>query len=480
MKKVAIYCRVSTAEQFESGYSIGEQKERLLAFCKAKDWAVYEVYVDGGYTGSNLERPAIKKLQEDVGKFDTVLVYKLDRLSRSQRDILNLIEVAFLPNGVDFVSMSESFDTSTPFGRAMIGILGVFAQLEREQIKERSSMGRKARAKEGKFHGGIHYPIGYDYNDGKLIIHPYEAEQVRLIFRLVIDGWSNRKIVEHLKKSGYKTRWGSWGVKNSSKVHEIVRNPIYLGTITSFDIVVENAHEPIIDKETWARANHVKDRRQELFGKGKKEKKTLLAGFIWCKHCGLRYGTVMSYYTPKGQTEKKWYTYYHCLTRFDMRYQGQRHLCNNKRWKMEELDSYVENEVSKLITEQNYFESILEKNKPSNEIKSFDAEINRISELDRQIERLMQLYSIGSVPLEQLTKIIDETHKEKTSLQETLKSHQKTPTSLNAEQITFMLENLRPIWAAATLEQKHHVLFSLIKRIDIDGENVEISWIFSN
>ena len=110
MKRAALYIRVSTLEQAQEGYSIGAQKERLLAFCKAHDWAVAECYVDGGYSGSNLDRPGIQKLAAEVASFDLVLVMKLDRLSRSQRDTLHLIEDVFLPNGVDFVSMSDRID----------------------------------------------------------------------------------------------------------------------------------------------------------------------------------------------------------------------------------------------------------------------------------------------------------------------------------------------------------------------------------
>ena len=146
MRRAALYIRVSTLEQAQEGYSVGEQRERLIAYCKAQDWLIADIYVDGGYTGSNLNRPGIQKLMSETEKFDVVLVYKLDRLSRSQRDTLYLIEEIFRPNKVDFVSMQESFDTSSPFGKAMIGLLAVFAQLEREQIKERTWMGRVGAA----------------------------------------------------------------------------------------------------------------------------------------------------------------------------------------------------------------------------------------------------------------------------------------------------------------------------------------------
>ena len=181
MKRIAIYIRVSTLEQAQEGYSIEEQKDRLIAYCRAHDWAIADIYVDGGYSGSNLKRPGIQKLMSETTNFDVVLVYKLDRLSRSQRDTLYLIEEVFLPNQVDFVSMQESFDTSSPFGKAMIGLLAVFAQLEREQIKKRTFMGRVARAKKGLHQGGGKIPIGYTYNGSTLIVDPYEGRYARYL-----------------------------------------------------------------------------------------------------------------------------------------------------------------------------------------------------------------------------------------------------------------------------------------------------------
>lgn len=151
--RVATYTRVSTLEQAEEGYSIQEQQDKLEKYCEVKDWAITHRYSDPGFSGSNIKRPGIRELiaAAKQGDFDLVLVYKLDRLSRSQKDTLYLIEDVFQANQVDFVSLSENFDTSTPFGKAMIGILSVFAQLEREQIKERMTMGKIGRAKSMNF-----------------------------------------------------------------------------------------------------------------------------------------------------------------------------------------------------------------------------------------------------------------------------------------------------------------------------------------
>ena len=249
MNRAALYIRVSTLEQAQEGYSVGEQKERLIAYCKAKDWIIADIYVDGGYTGSNLNRPGIQKLISETDKFDLVLVYKLDRLSRSQRDTLYLIEEVFRPKGVDFISMQESFDTSTPFGKAMIGLLAVFAQLEREQIKERTWMGRVARAKTGLHHGGGHIPIGYEYEDGHLVINPYEAEQVRKIYEWYLAGDSLKTITDKLQEAGYTNKYSSYNSWTS--VRNILGNETYTGRLHFGDVIVDNAHEPIISKEQF-------------------------------------------------------------------------------------------------------------------------------------------------------------------------------------------------------------------------------------
>ena len=191
MIKGACYVRVSTDNQLEN-YSIEEQTDRLKAYCKAKDIHIVKFYTDGGYSGGNLNRPALQQMLTDIdhGIIDLVVVYKLDRLSRSQKDTLTLIEDRFLTRNVDFISINENFDTSTPFGRAMIGILSVFAQLEKDQITERFTMGRIGRAKNGYFHGGGNAPTGYDYIDGNLVVNQYEALQVQELYNRFIKGYS--------------------------------------------------------------------------------------------------------------------------------------------------------------------------------------------------------------------------------------------------------------------------------------------------
>ena len=191
--KAAIYIRVSTDAQFEEGYSVDAQKEQLTAYCVSKGIKDYEYYIDGGWSGSNIERPEIERLISDVkdGKISCVIIYKLDRLSRSQKDTLYLIEDLFMPNNVDFVSLTESLDTSTPTGRAMIGILAAFAQLERETIRIRTRMGMNERVKAGYWMGGGRIPFGYDYDKEQGILVPNkDAEKVRSCYELYLQGYS--------------------------------------------------------------------------------------------------------------------------------------------------------------------------------------------------------------------------------------------------------------------------------------------------
>ena len=150
-KKAALYIRVSTEFQAEEGYSIDAQKEQLAAYCAMKGLKDYEFFVDGGWSGSNLDRPEMQRLVGlcKEGRISHVVVFKLDRLSRSQKDTLFLIEDVFNPNGVSFVSLNESMDTATPMGRLMLGILSAFAQLERENIRLRTRMGMLERVKAG-------------------------------------------------------------------------------------------------------------------------------------------------------------------------------------------------------------------------------------------------------------------------------------------------------------------------------------------
>lgn len=408
MRKVAVYIRVSTLEQAQEGYSVGEQKERLLAYCKAHDWIVSDIYVDGGYSGANLNRPAIQKLMNEIKNFDIVLVYKLDRLSRSQRDTLYLIEDVFLPNKVDFVSMQESFDTSSPFGKAMIGLLAVFAQLEREQIKERTRMGRVARAKSGLHQGCCQIPIGYTYQNGKLIINPYEAEQIRLIYTLYLEGASYQNILNQLNEKGYTNSYS--GYKHWSGIRYILSNETYTGRLRYGEVVVEKAHEAIISEEQFKAVQALHEKRNSVYGTNSFHAKHLLAGMVFCGHCGARY-----VYRPNGNNPV-----YCCYSRAKINKSMIRDPnCKNKHWNKEELERIVSNRVRNIFNSPEMAAEVFRRDKVRKklEMPSNVGLEKRLHEIDRQINKLMELYKIDGIPADVLGDNINKLYQEKTALQ---------------------------------------------------------------
>ena len=372
--------------------------------------------------------------------------------------------------------MSESFDTSTPFGRAMIGILSVFAQLEREQIKERTYMGRVERAKEGLYHGGSFYPIGYDCVDGKLKINEYEAVQVRKIYEWYLDGMSPEKIAERLRSEGYTNRYSSWTASGRNRVLRILQSDLYLGTSRFGDVVVENAHEAIIDRETFDKVNALRLKRREIFGDSAYQTKYLLVGLAFCARCGARYFVKHNY---------GGYKYYVCYSRArTVKRMIRADHCDNKNWRLDELDSVIEREVSRLLFDPDYYQ-ILVKARAA-EVKAApktDADVirDKISDIAKQIDRMMDLYQEERIPIEVLSARIDKLHREKTALEEQLSAIEppKPKSDFNDDEaLEKLLNDFAASWDSAGLDERRHIVSTLIRRITLDGEQVKIEWAF--
>ena len=187
MKKVAIYVRVSTQEQAENGNSLEFQIEKLKAYCQLHEFKIVGEYIDAGVSGSKSERPALNKLKSNIDNIDIVLIYKLDRLSRSIKDTMFLIEDLFKPHNVNLISLSENFDTSQAMGMATIGMLSTFAQLERETIKERMLSGKTQAVKSGKNLNKT--PFGYVKKDGKLKLLIFWRFTVMVILEIGVSQW---------------------------------------------------------------------------------------------------------------------------------------------------------------------------------------------------------------------------------------------------------------------------------------------------
>lgn len=470
--RTAIYLRVSTLEQAQEGYSISEQTDRLTKYCEARDWTVAKIYTDPGYSGSNMNRPALKMLLNDVKSFDMVLVYKLDRLSRSQKDTLYLIEDVFLKNNVEFVSMNENFDTSTPFGRAMIGILSVFAQLEREQIKERMSMGHVGRAKNGYWRGGGNPPLGYEFVDGKLIVNEYEAMQIRELFDLFLTGMSMHGIANVLREK-YTNKYSSW--KNAGTICTILRNKMYIGIITYKGVEYTGQHDAIISDDIFNRAairyNEINSKRSTHF-KSPFIGKSLLSGIIFCGNCDARYFVISAVNKKYGQ-----YSYYKCYSRDGNSKMKKIDGCKNPNYKVEVLDKIVIDEILKLGLDKQEIKKIHQCNTavPNNKIETLT---RRVAAIDTQIEKLIELYQIGSIPVSEITKRVDKLHHEKNSLEKEILNTEKIVPILSIDEAYNIVNNSKSILLGNDLKEKKIIVNSLISKIIIGENDIKIYWKF--
>lgn len=478
--RVALYVRVSSQEQADEGYSIGEQTERLKKYAEAMGWVVHKVYVDPGYSGGNIDRPGLNEMIRDVenGHIDTVVVYKLDRLSRSQFDTLYLIEKVFLANNTDFVSMTENFNTNSPLGRAMIGFLAVFAQLEKDKINERTLMGKEARAKEGKWHGGSTEPIGYDYDPSteELNINEYEAMQIREVYKLFLDGMPLRAVERLFKEKGYKHKHGVWDPKT---MRNVMRNKVNIGFIKHRGEWYPGEHDSIIDIETYEKANKLLDERAEQFkatGIKPGAQTTYLGGLLYCKHCGAKYAKQENSRKKPGRPPVWWYMCYSRSKKSKKMIKDPN--CKNKNWKMAELDGLVFEEIGKLVSNPDYYHQ-LKKDKPvsdePNKINILEKEIEKI---DEQISRFMDLYGIGKFTIDQVSGKVDPLNESRKKLERELEALNAESGRLTEEETREILATYADVIEYGDFNEIRLVVESLIYYIELDNDDIYIHWKF--
>lgn len=474
-KRVFIYIRVSTREQADEGYSIGEQKERLIKYCEAMEWDVIKVYIDPGYTGSNMKRPALQEMIKQIerGNADAVLVDKLDRLSRSQFDTLYLIRKVFTKNNCAFVSRAESFDTSSSFGRAMVGILAVFAELERERIRERMADGLEGRAKEGKFRGGGNIPIGYDYDSetGKLIENTYESMQVKEAFDLFIKRTPIQAIVRTLNDKGYRTRYGEW---KDGSTRYMMTNRTYLGEVRHKGKWYDGLHDGIIDKDVFDKAQEVmkeRDKENEKYRPGKRYSAPL-GGLIWCSHCTAKY-----HWRNNGRNKDGSYrSYYICYSRAKSdKKMIKDPNCKNKTYRDYKLEEIIYTEIRKLKTDPDYFVEL--KNSIDSSARKKLVQ-RRIDQIDSQVSKLMDLYTLDTIDINAIKAKTNPLIDEKKSLEAELENIEEETSYITQEEVVNLVNTFEKVLAEGDSYKLHDVIAELIDHIEIDGEEIRIHWKF--
>ena len=253
-KQAAIYTRVSTEDQAKEGFSLDAQLDKLRLYCHARQWDIFNEFIDDGYSGRTIKRPGYSQLMHSIDSWDILLVIKMDRIHRNSKHFMLMMEELQRQNK-EFVSMTESLDTSTAMGRFVMDIIQRIAQLESEQIGERVYSGMQQKAKTNGGPLGFNIPYGYYYDDGLLYPDPEEAKIVERIFQMYLSGNSMKQIAFQLNKEHIPTKQKRvWG---SETVSKILKNKRYCGYMHWEEYEFQGAHEPIIDEKVFSSVQHM-------------------------------------------------------------------------------------------------------------------------------------------------------------------------------------------------------------------------------
>lgn len=406
--RVAIYCRVSTTEQAEEGYSIGEQERLLFEYCDKHGYEVYKTYADKGISGKDIKhRPAMQSMLEDATqkKFDMVISWKINRISRKLADAIKIVDL-LETYGITYLSYSEPFETNTPAGKMQFQMMALIGEFERSTIAQNVKMGMCAKARSGEWCGGI-APLGYKWvpMDGtenssrkksRLEIDEKEAETVRLIYELYASGKGYKAIVNKINKEGYKTKKGN--EFSVAQLRTILTNPVYIGKVrfnlrrdwnekrrhnlNPDPIIADGIHESIISMELWDR---VQTMIAQKSGKPSRiyDGEYPLTGILRCPECGA--GMVISRTTNKLKDgTKKRITYYACGA---WKNKGTA-VCHSNMIRVEKANAVVFRELEKLFSNERFLRAVLRKVNEANqkELKSADKNLKYYEKELKQLE----------------------------------------------------------------------------------------------
>lgn len=478
-RKVAVYVRVSTTNQVEEGYSIDGQLDSLTKYCEAMGWSIYNKYIDAGFSGGKLDRPDMMKLIQEAkkGLFDTVLVYKLDRLSRNVRDTLYLVKEVFNQNDVHFVSLQENLDTSSAMGNLFLTLLSAIAEFEREQIKERMQLGKVGRAKSGKsmMWGKVSY--GYDYHKGtgEMTVNPWQSIVIKDMFERYVAGMSITKLRDYLNDHYGKDKGGkTWSYR---AVRVALDNPVYAGYVRYEGKLYNGLHEPIITEELYNKTQEELKIRQrkatEKFNPRPFQAKYMLSGIAQCGYCHAPLKLILGMIRKDGTRFIK----YECHQRHPRKTKGITVYNNNAKcdsgfYYKDDIEKHVLQEVSKLQHDTDYLDEIFSED--NTETIDRDGYKRQIDELSKKLSRLNDLYINDRITLEELQKKSSDF----STMRATLEAELENDPSLKTES---RKENMKQLLAADDIveldyEQQKNIVRALINKVQVTADSIVIKW----
>lgn len=509
-KKVAIYARVSTIEQAEEGYSIDEQERLLVEYCNKNDYIVIKTYSDRGISGKDIKhRDALKQLLRDAEekKFDMVISWKINRISRKLSDVLKIVET-LEKNNIAFKSYSEPFETNTPAGKMQFQMMALIGEFERGTIAQNVKMGMCAKARSGEWCGGR--VLGYDLieiekEEGnkrkktKLVINEKEAKIINIIFSDYSNGKGYKAITSKLNKLGYKTKLGNNFSVGS--IRDILTNPVYIGkirynvrqnwsekrrrNINANPIIVDGIHEAIISQNLWDRVQATLESK-----KGKPARiydgEYPLTGILKCPKCGAGMVIMRTTNTLADGTKRR-IAYYACG---NWKNKGTA-VCNSNSIRVDKANDYVFGKLSELLSNEKMIKAIVENVNKSRVKKVTPAkkELQRINKelerIDKKKNKIFEAYEDDILTKEEfkgrrdeLNEIIKKLQEEKKALLVTLAD--EVSEEIPYEYIKDILKNFGKILTSNTSkEQQKKLLHMIISEITI-SETREIESIKLN
>ena len=485
--RVAIYARasVSRASEFDSVTAQVEACSAYIDSQRSNGWLrLPDPFIDDGYSGGNVDRPAFTRLMADVesGKVDAVCVYKLDRLSRSLVDFARVVE-SLEKRGVALVSVTQSFSTATSLGKLTLGILMSFAQFEREQISERTRDKIAATRKKGLWTGGRPV-LGYDVRDKALVVNRTEADVVRTIFDLYLAHGGLVTTVAELERRGIRNK--SWTNKagkhvrgepfDKSTLRALLTNPLYIGRVRCGDELVDGRHEAIIDVATFEAVARALSERRRPYRQQLGRLNALLTGLVRCSRCG----SAMSH--ASNIRGDRVHRYYVCSA---MVKQGAT-ACPGSRAPAAELEDVVVNRIRLVGTDPSVLVATLTAAQQARRAHEPElaAEARRLTgertHLAAERTNLLDALQHGSVAANPIARRIAEVDEKLARLQE---RHDEVTTQLAAmandtvdeAEVRAALQQFTAAWDELVPRERARVLRLLIDEVRFDGQAGEVT-----
>ena len=486
--RCAIYTRKSTEDGLEQEFnSLDAQRESGEAYITSlasEGWVqIPETYDDGGFTGGNMDRPGLARLMADIeaGKVDCVVVYKVDRLSRSLLDFARTMSL-FDELKIAFVSMTQQFNTANSMGRLMLNVLLSFAQFEREIISERTRDKIAATRRKGKWTGGMPL-LGYDVEQpgSKLVINQTEATQVRQIYELYLEHRTLLNVVKVLTERRWCNKW--WTTKKETRrgglpftktaLHKLLTNPTYLGKVKYKAELHEGEHDEIIDPDVFQRVQAQLIQNSNGGGGGvRNEFGALLKGLLRCSCCD---AAMVPSITKKGDRR---YRYYVCSKAQKLGWET----CPSKSVPAGEMERFVIGQIRSLGTDPGFVQNVLE------QIDSVDMdELGGLREQERIAERevrqseteIRQLSAKGPDSTERLAAAHERMRmatEQLSAIRQEIRDRDIEPPDRDV--VEHALREFDPVWNSLSPREQERVLKLLVQPVDYNGESGQVEITF--